>query len=810
MNISGYALTLSRLPIVIVPLLILPLSGFLAHAVNKKNSDNKKLAARAASIHERIVAGEFLGCISLARVAAEEAHLSGDYARERGFLNNAGICQIPLLQFRNALDSLVKVRKLAELAKDRAALAVVNANISSIYYQMGNFADAEETGNAALTYQDAMKPQQRASLLSHLGNVKAETGRIEGAEPLFQEAIETASQLESQDVAAWGWDYLSFVRRRAGKVAEAETAATEGFRLRKMYHLPAIESSYMNLGAIRAVEGDTASALVLLDEAEKALHLPTNRTIGWHLYMERGRVRLQAGQLELALDDLRRARELARVWRVDVVPNDENRTSAERKLAELYGLLIDAGNRLQAKTGDSSLIKETFEAAEENRAASLRAMVPQPRDWRSRLSETYWQALAKLHQKEAEWARTGPNESASLTSLRLQLAEMEASAGAPVDADRTRALDHVRVSLDSQSALFSFRLGEQESWIWVVTRDSIALHTAPSRKELAGLIAGFAEAVRTNSPRLASEGSQLFQKLFGSIAAETLAHQHWLLALEGELFELPFPALPFEPGIALIEGHSIQIVPGALMFATNPAAGARRGSFLGVADPIYNNADPRLRQVSGPPWIPLLNRAGFDQTLSGRDPGFARLWGTGREVENAARAWSGESSTILTGADASAASLWAASRKNPDIIHMATHILEENERLHTGWIVLSRSQNGQLEYLTPAQISARSVSPRLVVLSGCSSGKAEIRTASGLMGLTRAWIAAGAGSVLATRWPTVDDDGAFFESFYRNFHEYPQSGAAGALHRATLEMIHSETWRAKPSFWAGYFLVGNN
>jgi CHAT domain-containing protein len=141
---------------------------------------------------------------------------------------------------------------------------------------------------------------------------------------------------------------------------------------------------------------------------------------------------------------------------------------------------------------------------------------------------------------------------------------------------------------------------------------------------------------------------------------------------------------------------------------------------------------------------------------------------------------------------------------------MATHILEENERLHTGWIVLSRSQNGQLEYLTPAQISARSVSPRLVVLSGCSSGKAEVRTASGLMGLTRAWIAAGAGSVLATRWPTVDDDGAFFESFYRNYHEYPQGGPAGALHRATLEMIHSETWRAKPSFWAGYFLVGNN
>jgi tetratricopeptide (TPR) repeat protein len=568
---SGYALTLRRLPILIIALVILPLSGFLPHARQKKTPEAKKLEGRAASIHERIVAGEFLECITLAKAAAQEAHVSGDYARERGFLNNAAICQTYVLQFRNALDSLINVRKLAELAKDRVALAALNANISSIYYQMGNFANAAETGNVALTYQDAMKPQQRATLLYNLGSVHAETDSLESAEPFFRKSIETASQLESQDVAAWAWDYLSFVRRRAGKVAAAEIAATEGFRLRKMFHLAAIESSYMNLGAIRAAEGDTASALVLLDEAEKALHRPTNRTIGWHLYMERGRVRLQAGQLESALDDLRKACDLARIWRADVVPNDENRTGAERKLSELYGLLIDAGNRLHEKTGDPSLINETFEAAEENRAGSLRAMVPQAQDWRRRLPETYWQVLAKLHQREAASARTGPDESGSLATLRLELAEMEATAGAPVDAHRTHALDRVRASLDSQSTLFSFHLGEQHSWLWVVTRDSIALHTAPSHKELAGLIAAFAEEVRTNSPHLADDGSEIYHKLFGSITPKTLAHRHWFLALEGDLFDLPFPALPIESGTPLIERHSIQIIPGALMFAMSPS-----------------------------------------------------------------------------------------------------------------------------------------------------------------------------------------------------------------------------------------------
>jgi CHAT domain-containing protein len=77
------------------------------------------------------------------------------------------------------------------------------------------------------------------------------------------------------------------------------------------------------------------------------------------------------------------------------------------------------------------------------------------------------------------------------------------------------------------------------------------------------------------------------------------------------------------------------------------------------------------------------------------------------------------------------------------------------------------------------------------------------------MGLTRAWIAAGAGAVLATRWPTVDDDGAFFASFYQHLRHSKSIDPAGALRQASIEMLKSGNWRANPSFWAGYFLIGN-
>jgi hypothetical protein len=69
-------------------------------------------------------------------------------------------------------------------------------------------------------------------------------------------------------------------------------------------------------------------------------------------------------------------------------------------------------------------------------------------------------------------------------------------------------------------------------------------------------------------------------------------------------------------------------------------------------------------------------------------------------------------------------------------------------------IALSLSRPGDLQLLSPLEIARFKFNAGVVVLSGCSSGRADVLPAAGLMGLTRAWLAGGARAVVASHWPT--------------------------------------------------------
>jgi CHAT domain-containing protein len=82
----------------------------------------------------------------------------------------------------------------------------------------------------------------------------------------------------------------------------------------------------------------------------------------------------------------------------------------------------------------------------------------------------------------------------------------------------------------------------------------------------------------------------------------------------------------------------------------------------------------------------------------------------------------------------------------------------------------------------------------------------------GISGLSRAWLVAGARSVVASLWPTPDDTGQLFRSFYTNLRGSTGTGAgvevARALRQAQLDMLHSAGWRAQSRYWAAFFITG--
>src|SRR5207248_2747714 len=235
------------------------------------------------------------------------------------------------------------------------------------------------------------------------------------------------------------------------KLWAAEPPLLEAYRVRKLNHLP-LDSSYRSLGLLRLEQGDLAGASNLLDRAVELSSRPQGPLPAWSVFYSRGRVRLAQGRLHEALDDLRIAVRLARDWRWSAPPDDTARIGAEGWLEQVHSTLIEAGNRLYLETHDPALLRETFEAAEENRASSLRALLAERRDAEAaKLPPAYWEALGRLQAAEVRALRIKDDASAleSVAATRAELTRMEVALGPAASPLPTALLDRTRAALDS-------------------------------------------------------------------------------------------------------------------------------------------------------------------------------------------------------------------------------------------------------------------------------------------------------------------------------------------------------------------------
>ncbi len=569
---------------------------------------------------------------------------------------------------------------------------------------------------------------------------------------------------------------------------------SEALLLVRLHRLNASANILRALAKLKKRQGDPRSAAALFDAA---VHAPPGMTPQWEIYADRGDFRRSINDLRGALADFRRARRIAARMRADIVPADQDRIALESGLSRLAAGLVDVGNLLARQTKDTALAKETFEAAEQDRLWSLRALVPVPNDWRTRLPNTYWDLLAQYQNIQRDQVATASPEAAKQASaLQSELDHIEAAAANEshsvlTDTPRTvgeSALAHAARILNTDTVLLSFYVTPAGGWLWAVDRRGVDVYSIPAFETLKTAAADFARAARNGDPDTPAElGQCLYDLLFGKVAPRYLAHKRWLLELDGPLFDLPFAALVVnqlkaeqreeeknEP-IYLFERKVLQAIPGVLMLEPRTAASRRKAHSLGVR-----------RSHLQPDRHPLSRRSNEVRNLTSST---APAWRSLAELEACARAWKSNTTQLLTGSNAGLAAVEAALHSNPSVIHFATHVVTAPGAHSSGLIALSLDRSGAMGFMGPAEIAAYTLSPSLVVLNGCHSGQGEALPGAGLMGLTRAWIGAGARAVLATSWDIPDDAGAIMMvEFYRTYREFPERGPAFALQQAQLSL----------------------
>ena len=729
---------------------------------------------------------------------------------------NLGGCQFALRQYQPALRSFLEAHRLADQAGDASYAAVLDVNIASLYSEMGELEAAVQWIEGALERVSGKDRRDHLpKLLIQLATLRARQDRMAEASELFRQGTEAADRVGDLELYAIGWNRLGEELLKRGDLSRAEAALLEAYRVQKLHRL-ALDSSYCNLGRLRLAQGDLASASALLDRAVELATRPQGSIPSWDVYHYRGRVRLAQGRLREALEDLRIAVRGARAWRWSAPPYDAARTGAEGMLDQVYSALVEAGNRLYLETGDSALIGETFEAAEENRAGSLRELLFGRRAASADMPAS-WEAFDRLQREEAQALRTqDPRARDLVRATRAEIVRMQALPDAAAHPATTGLLERARAALDSHTALLTFHLGDSISWLWALDRAGLALYALPPRRQIESQIQAAARAIREDTPDAGREGANLYRTLFGPLAPRFRRRTCWLLALDERLFEVPVAALleSTRPRpVYVAERRNTVVIPGAGYWVEAAARHTLRQPspvFLGVGDPIYNAADPRLPRRpgnAGRRWISPLRL--FAASAPGDAAGLVlpRLVASGAELDDCVRAWDGES-ILLQGARATRRNLAEQIRRNPAVLHLATHVLESSERPACGLIALSLTDQNETELLTPFEIAHWRIDGGLIVLSGCYSAQGAALPGTGLLGLTRAWLTAGAQAVVSSRWPMPDEDGPLFAALYRNLRSEPRADPGQALRTAQLEMIRSGGWHAQPRYWGAYFVMG--
>ncbi|XP_078362819.1 uncharacterized protein LOC144646971 [Oculina patagonica] len=144
------------------------------------------------------------------------------------------------------------------------------------------------------------------------------------------------------------------------------------------------------------------------------------------------------------------------------------------------------------------------------------------------------------------------------------------------------------------------------------------------------------------------------------------------------------------------------------------------------------------------------------------------------------------------------------------LVHIAAH-----GRMETGEIALtpdsqqaSRIPTKEEDYiLNMSDVLSVKVRARLVVLSCCHSGRGEIK-AEGVVGIARAFMGAGARSVLVSLW-AIDDEATleFMRSFYHHLVEGRR--ASESLNQAMKHLRESDKY-SDVKYWAPFVLIGDD
>lgn len=754
----------------------------------------------------------------------EQATVLGNIAslyREQGDLGESLAYNLRTLQIYKDLGDI----KSQNLAYHRLGI---------LFQRMGDYQRSEVYFIRAFEGKKRSKSLRRAAnSLRSLGAMYSENGKIDKAIENQNDALSLYTQVDSKvdiaktQVALAG----SLIKRASDQIKRKQLKNTKVLLdqalpvLKEASLLPDLADALMQLGNYNSINNNINIAK---EQFNKALDI--QRKISDPIGEIDALVALANLEQnpQKSLTQLHSAEVIAQKIHQGVA-NPALKARFSATLQKLYDRIIEdhlALHKLKPSAGHAEL---AFMASERNRARSLlelisnskvaattiqSARLEKHKELRRRLNALWFSvnrsALRannpETKQLKASNANVIADVMSQLDSLTDQLSQTQRS-GSKNDGF---GLHDIQSSISSDELLLHIHMGKTKGAIWNISQNQISVKELPAREVIEEIARDAYDTLMHN--KSANSDVDKLSKLTKFLIQDTtiLAGKRKVYVVaDGFLQYIPFGALVDETNTFLLASTTFVNLPSSrsLLHRTGAPRFNQDTSLLVYSDPVFGENDFRA-QLTGDALISAselsraANRAGI-KTIN-------RLAFSSIEADKIAAII--PSAKVISGFDANKQDVFNRNIKNTKILHFATHgVVNDDYPVLSGLILslIDKDKNQLDGFLSAADISTLSMSPKLVVLSACETGIGEAVPGEGLLSLARAFLSQGSENVVSSLWQVDDQATAeLMGHFYHALIER-QDSIAQALRYAQQKIARQPKWRA-PYYWAGFITSSVN
>jgi CHAT domain-containing protein len=329
------------------------------------------------------------------------------------------------------------------------------------------------------------------------------------------------------------------------------------------------------------------------------------------------------------------------------------------------------------------------------------------------------------------------------------------------------------------ATLLFYWLGEKQSYLWAITSTRTALFPLPARREITAMVERYRNAVSHLDDTLESgneDGLALYRTLIAPAGHLIRPGSQVVILNDGALSQLNFETL-IVPGPTphyFIDDATLISAPSLYMLASAKPSPRGGHKLLLLGDPI--SADPDYPELS-----------------------MAAL-----ETQQIERHFAAADKTIFARRQANPAVYLASTPQQYSYIHFVAHGFASRMDPLDSAIILSRSSAAEDSFkLYAREIVQHPIHARLVTISACSGSGSRSYVGEGLVGLSWAFLRAGAHNVIGALWEVSDDSTPrMMDALYQGLEDGMSPSAA--LRQAKLTLLHSQGSFRRPFYWASF------